>query len=135
MARALLNDLQWQCPSPALQGGPRKGGQPPLQANRVTVEGILWIARNGAPWRDLHPEFGNWNIVQQRFRRWTKTGVFEQLFNNVGGELQLDYEMVDGALTKGCQHGTGTPKGDAPAASQGGAKPLGGAGAGGMPRS
>ena len=123
MARKLLTDQQWEQLSPALQGDPRKGGRPPLQANRMVVEGILWIARTGAPWRDLPPEFGKWNTVYQRFRRWTKAGVFEQLFNSLAGELQLDTLMVDGTFVKVHQHGTGAPKGDAPATSPGRPKP------------
>ena len=111
----MLSDRQWARLAPALQGDPRKGGRPPLQANRNTVEGILWIAHTGAPWRDLPPEFGKWNTVYQRFRRWTKAGVFEQLFNRLAGELQLDPVMVDGTFVKVHQHGTGALKGDAPA--------------------
>ena len=123
MARKLLTDQQWEQLSQALQGDLRKGGRPPLQANRMVVEGILWIARTGAPWRDLPPEFGKWNTVYQRFRHWTKAGVFEQLFNSLAGELQLDTLMVDGTFVKVHQHGTGAPKGDAPATSPGPLKP------------
>ena len=101
-----------------------------MQANRNTVEGILWIARTGAPWRDLPPEFGKWNPVYQRFRRWTKAGVFEQMFNRLAGELQLDTVMVDGTFVKVHQHGTGAPKGDAPATNTGTPKPSGGVAAG-----
>jgi transposase len=43
--------------------------------NRLFVDAVLWIARTGAPWRDLPDEFGNWNSVFQRFRRWAKKGV------------------------------------------------------------
>ena len=117
MARKMLSDQQWARLAPALPGDPGKGGRPPLQANRLPVEGIRWIARTGATWRDLPPEFGNWNPVYQRFRRWTKAGVFEQLFNSVAGELQLDTVMVDGTFVKAHQHGTGAPKGDAPKTS------------------
>ena len=73
----MLSDRQWARLSPALLVDPQKGGRPPLQVNRNTVEDILWIARTGSPWRDLPPEFGKWNPVYQRFRRWTKAGVFE----------------------------------------------------------
>ena len=130
LARKMLSDQQWARLSPALQGDPSKGGRPPLQANRVTVEGILWIARTGSPWPDLPAEFGNWNTVYQRFRRWTKAGVFEQLFNSVAGELQLDTLMVDGAFVKVHQHGAGPEKRDAPRRKAGKPKPSVGAGAG-----
>lgn len=117
LARKMLSDQQWARLAPALQGDPSKGGRPPLQANQVTVEGIRWIARTGDPGRALPSEFGNWNTVCQRFRRWTKAGVFEQLFNRLAGELQWDTIMVDGTFVKAHQHGTGAQNGDPPATS------------------
>ena len=115
LARKMLSDQQWAWLAPPLPGDPGKGGRPPLQANRLPVKGIRWIARTGATWRDLPPEFGNWNTVYQRFRRWTKAVVFERLFNRLSGELLLDTVMVDGTFVKAHQRGTGAPKGDAPA--------------------
>ena len=56
LARKLLSDRQWECLALALQGDSRKGGRSLLQANRNTVEGILWIDRTGAPRRDLLPK-------------------------------------------------------------------------------
>ena len=43
--------------------------------NRRFVEAVLWIARAGAPWRDLPAEFGNWHSTYTRFSRWCKRGV------------------------------------------------------------
>ena len=40
----------------------------------------LWVLRTGSLWRDLPEEFGNWNSVFQRFRRWAIKGVWESLF-------------------------------------------------------
>ncbi|WP_460984968.1 transposase [Spirosoma fluminis] len=41
---------------------------------------VLKIARSGAPWRDLPERFGRWNSVYQRFRRWAKSGVWQNDF-------------------------------------------------------
>jgi transposase len=37
--------------------------------HRIVLDGILWIARIGAPWRDLPEEFGKWSSVDPQFRR------------------------------------------------------------------
>lgn len=48
--------------------------------NREFFEAVLWTSRTGAPWRDLPDEFGLWNSVFRRFRRWVLKGVFENVF-------------------------------------------------------
>jgi transposase len=54
--------------------------------NRLFLEAVLWMARAGAPWRDLPNQFGNWNSTFKRFRRWAKKGVFESLFKVLSGD-------------------------------------------------
>jgi transposase len=65
--RLNLGDEQWERIAPHLlgkKGDPGRSGKD----NRLFLEGVLWIARVGAPWRDLPETFGNWNSVFQRFR-------------------------------------------------------------------
>lgn len=116
MARTILTDQQWDRICGLLPGKPGDVGRPPAQDNRTTLEGILWVIRTGAPWRDMPDEFGKWNTVYVRFRRWIKSGVFAVLFKLLASELNLDTVMVDGTFVKVHQHGAGAPKGDAPAA-------------------
>ena len=79
MDRMVLRDDQWERIAPLVPG---KVGDPGRSGadNRLFVEAVLWIVRVGAPWRDLPQDFGNWNSVFQRFRRWVRSGVFDQLF-------------------------------------------------------
>src|SRR5580704_14455234 len=69
LIRRILSDGQWERVAPRLPGKPGDPGRSG-QDNRGFVEAVLWIARTGAPWRDLHPEFGRWNSIFRRFRRW-----------------------------------------------------------------
>lgn len=82
MIRLVLNDAQWERVAPLLPG---KAGDPGRTAvdNRLFLEAVLWIARVGAPWRDLRETFGNWNAAFKRFRRWAQKGVVEELFKRL----------------------------------------------------
>lgn len=76
MARCLMSDGEWTVFSPFLTENRARGGRPPRD-HRRTLDGIFWIARTGAPWRDLPEEFGIWSSVYRQFRRWTLSGVWE----------------------------------------------------------
>jgi putative transposase len=79
--------------------------------NRLFVDAVLWIARAGAPWRDLPPEFGNWNSVFQRFRRWAKKGVWERIFNALVENPDFEYLIVDSTIVRAHQHAAGAKRG------------------------
>ena len=81
------------------------------KTNRLFLEGVLWIARVGAPWRDLPETFGNWHSVFQRFRRWALKGVFERLFQLLSDDPDFEYGLIDGTLVRVHQHGTGAKGG------------------------
>ncbi len=69
MARLILTDRQWALMEPHCLGKKSDPGQTGGDG-RMFIEAVLWIARTGAPWRDLPAEFGNWNSVFKRFRHW-----------------------------------------------------------------
>lgn len=71
-----MSDEEWAVFRPFLTENRGLGGRPPRD-HRRTLDGIFWIARTGAPWRDLPEEFGAWNSVYRQFRRWTVSGVWE----------------------------------------------------------
>jgi transposase len=109
MPRTILSNRQWKRIAPLLPG---KRGDPgrTAQSHRQAVEGILWIARTGALWRDLPPEFDRWGTIYQRFRRWVRTVVLERLFHRLNKGLELRTVMVDGTYIKVHQQGTGSLK-------------------------
>jgi transposase len=110
MDRLILSDEQWERVAPHLPG---KVGDPGRSGadNRLFVEGVLWLVRVGAPWRDLPATFGNWNSVFQRFRRWALKGVFERLFQILSGDPDFEYALIDGTIVRVHQHGTGAKRG------------------------
>ena len=74
---------------------------------RVTLEGILWRFRTGAPWRDLPEGFGPWKTVFNRFNSWSKSGVWCKLFEVIRGNLDDEWNFVDGTYVKAHQHASG----------------------------
>lgn len=85
--RQVLTDEQWQRISHLFPGTSGRIGRPYITDHRTTVEGILWVARTGAPWRDLPERFGKWITVYQRFRRWARQGLFQKVFASLDEEL------------------------------------------------
>lgn len=106
----VLRDDQWERIAPGLPG---KAGDPGRSAadNRLFLEAVLWMARVGAPWRDLPEFFGNWNSVFQRFRRWAKSGVFDKAFQALSEDADFEYAIIDGTIVRVHQHGTGAKGG------------------------
>ena len=106
MNRNLLSDAQWRRVAPLLPGKPGDPGRS-ADDNRLFLEAVFWIVRTGAPWRDLHAGFGNWNSVFRRFRRWAKKGVFESLFKALSDDPDFEYAIIDGTIVRVHQKGTG----------------------------
>lgn len=66
--RHAISDADWERIAPLLPCPPGKPG-PVSGDNRLFVDTVLWIAKTGAPWRDLPERFGKWNSVYQRLNR------------------------------------------------------------------
>jgi transposase len=67
LSRGDLTDEQWRILDPLLPDRGERG--PAIESKRRTVNGILWVLRTGAPWRDMPERYGNWNSVFVRFTR------------------------------------------------------------------
>ena len=110
MDRSCLSDTQWNKIAHLLPGKPGDPGRSGVD-NRLFVKAVLWIARTGAPWRDLPASFGNWNSVFQRFRRWARKGVFEGMFTALRGDPDFEYVIADGTISRVHQKATGAKRG------------------------
>jgi len=56
----------------------RNQGRPRL-SDRLMLDGVLWVLRSGAAWRDMPERFGPWSTVYRRFRTWRNLGTFDQM--------------------------------------------------------
>jgi transposase len=80
MSRYDLTDFEWRVIAPLLPNKPR--GVPRVDDRRV-LNGIFWVLRSGAPWRDLPERYGPRTTCYNRFVRWRKAGVWDRLMDAV----------------------------------------------------
>ena len=108
MRRYALRDDQW-ARIEALLPGKREDPGRTAADNRLFIDGVLWIGRTGAPWRDLPERYGKWNSVYQRFNRWAQKGVWERVFT-VLQDPDLEWLMIDTTIVRAHQHAAGQKK-------------------------
>ncbi len=106
MDRAVLTEAQWLKIAPLLPGSRGSVGVTALD-NRLFLEGVLWIARTGSPWRDLPELFGPWCRTYIRFNRWGKNGVWDMIFTTLADEPDFEYVMIDSSIIRAHQHAAG----------------------------
>ncbi len=109
MDRRVLRDDQWERIAPLLPGKASDCGVT-AKDNRLFIEGVLWIVRTGSPWRDLPSEYGHWHRVYVRYSRWSHKGIWQQVFEAVAGDPDLEYLMVNGSIVRVHQHGAAQKK-------------------------
>ena len=110
MTRRVLTDAQWAIIEPFCLGKARDPGQTGRDP-RLFMEAVLWIVRTGAQWRELPGEFGKWNSVFKRFRRWVKADTFYRMFKALSADADCEYAMIDGTIVKVHRSGQGAKGG------------------------
>jgi len=113
MVRAgVISDELWALLEPVLPGVAGRPGRP-WNDHRRTSEGIVWRFRTGSPWRDLPSEFGVYQSVWERHRRWSTDGTYNTMFaavkaNATDQDRQLMGTIsVDSTSIRAHQHAAG----------------------------
>lgn len=116
MARLKLSDQQWQRIKPLFPKTDRsRGGRPPLD-RRMIVDGILWVLRTGAPWRDLPEEFGAWQSAWRLFDEWNSNGTLDGILQSLqadcveAGEIDQKLWCIDGTVVRAARCASGGGK-------------------------
>jgi len=84
-----LLDEEWELIGPLLPTERGRGCRA-AHDNRRFFEGMMWMARTGSQWRQLLDEYGKWNSVFRRDRRWATTGVFDAMLETMAGVVERD---------------------------------------------
>src|SRR5215211_3127232 len=87
--RGDLTNEQWERIEPLLPKGKTKRGRP-AQAHRKLMNGIVWVLRTGAPWRDVPERYGKWTTIYSRFQRWRKASIWDKMFAQLQTALDVE---------------------------------------------
>ena len=64
------------------------------------LNGMLWIVRSGAQWRELPAAYGLWQSVYARFSKWRDDGTLEAVFHALSGDADMENLSVDATCVK-----------------------------------
>jgi transposase len=105
-----LSDEAWALVEPLMPVASGGGGRP-FADHRRLVEGIIWRYRTGTPWRDLPVEFGPWQTVWKRHRRFAADGTWDRVHAALVADADaaglIDWDVsVDSTINRAHQHAT-----------------------------
>lgn len=115
MKRHEVTDEQWVELEPLIPKKAARVGRKPRDP-RVMLNGMLWIVRTGAPWRDLPERYGPWQTVYDYYWRWRKEGVFDQVLSALQirldreGKIDWDLWCIDGSNVRAARCAGGADK-------------------------
>jgi transposase len=105
-----LRDDQWEKIETLLPGREGTVGVT-AQDNRLFVEAVLYRYRAGIPWRDLPERFGDFRVIHTRHTRWSRRGVWQQVFERLAEDPDNEYAMIDSTIVRAHQHSAGAKGG------------------------
>jgi transposase len=97
-----LSDGEWATIRPML---PNKARGVPRVDDRRVLNGIFWVLRSGAPWRDPPIAFGPYTTCYNRFVRWRRAGVWSRIIDALAAAHDAAVQMIDTSIVRVHQHG------------------------------
>ena len=85
-----LTDAQWEAIEPLLPELPRRddGRGRPWRENRAVLDGVLWILRTGAAWKDLPDRYPPYQTCHRRFQMWVRSGTMDKILRALAEDLR-----------------------------------------------
>ena len=109
MARFDLSDEEWAVIEPLL---PKQSRGPKRKDDRRVLNGIFYILRTGAPWRDLPARYGPRTTVYNRYARWGERGVWKDIFDGLAKECDDALVFIDASIVKAHRSASGAKGGN-----------------------
>jgi transposase len=106
-----LSETQWEQIQDFLPDNGHRGGQ--WKDHRLMIDGILWALSDGGRWRNLPAEFGPWQTVYDRFRKWCRSGLWDKILRHLQAR-------IDGSVIRAHQSAAGASEKKSTAPGAGG---------------
>lgn len=104
--RYALRDDQWNKIKDLLPGRKETVGVT-AKDNRLFIDAVLYRYRAGIAWRDLPERFGDYRVIHTRHTRWSRCGVWEEIFMRFAQDTDNEYAMIDSTIVRAHQHSAG----------------------------
>ena len=113
-----LSKKQWDIIEPLLPDRDilQKGKGRPRVSARQILEGILWVLRTGAPWKDLPNRYPAYQTCHRRYQEWVEDGVLENILKELArdleerGKIDLTETFIDGSFASAKKGALGLAK-------------------------
>lgn len=99
-----LTNSQWErIASFFVQDDSPKRGRPRKDPRQV-INGILWICRTGAPWKDLPEKYPPYQTCHRYFQAWNKEGLWDRILYQLAqhlkekGKIDIEECFIDGTF-------------------------------------
>ncbi len=101
-----LTDAQWAVLEPLFRPQRRAGGRGrPWRDTRSVLNGVLWILRTGAQWRELPSKYPSYQTCHRRFQQWQRSGLLDGVLARLAedlrdrGKIDLSETFIDASFS------------------------------------
>ncbi len=104
-----LDDQEWSLIEPLLPQGLRGARR---RDDRQVLNGIFYVLRTGCPWRDLPERYGSYTTCYNRYNRWTKRGVWKNIFDQLAKKSKHSLHLIDSTIVRAHRSASGAKEGN-----------------------
>ena len=99
MSNIKIEDKQWRRIYAFLKSHPHTYANNQEECRRF-VEGVHWLLRSGAQWRELPEKYGKWNSVYKRFSRWEEQNVWADMHAHFAQYPDMESVILDSTVIR-----------------------------------
>jgi transposase len=101
-----LTEAQWAVLEPLFRPKRRADGRGrPWRDTRSVLNGVLWILRTGAQWRELPSKYPPYQTCHRRFQQWQRSGLLVRVLTRLAedlrdrGKIDLSETFIDASFS------------------------------------